>query len=81
MSELREQRWSVLSERGCEAGRLTYADASSLVRTLTDEKIHGLCVITDEAAARLAAQSPSANGGKPKSRPKGKARRRPLKSS
>ena len=82
MSELREQRWSVLSERGREAARLAYADAASLVRTLTGEKVHGLCVITDEAAARLDARAaPSANGGEPKPAAKGRARRRPAKSS
>jgi hypothetical protein len=82
MSELSEQRWSVLSERGREAARLSYADAAALVRTLTGEKVHGLCVITDEAAARLAAQeAPSANGGKPEAGAKRGARRRAVKSS
>jgi hypothetical protein len=75
MSELREQRWSVLSERGREAARLSYADAAALVRTLTGEKVHGLCVITDEAAARLDAPAPSANGGEPEAGAKGKTRR------
>jgi hypothetical protein len=80
MSELREQRWSVLSERGREAARLSYADAAALVRTLTGERVHGLCVITDEAAARLAApEAPPANGGGPKSGAKDKARRRAVK--
>jgi hypothetical protein len=81
MSELTEQRWSVVSERGREAARLSYADAAALVRTLTVEKVHGLCVITDEAGARLDAQDPAANGGKPKAGAKGKARRRAAKSS
>jgi hypothetical protein len=76
MSELNEQRWSVLSERGREAARATYADAATLVRRLTAEKIHGLCVITDEAAERLAAHAASANGGKPKATKKGGARKK-----
>ncbi|MCA1630865.1 MAG: hypothetical protein LC774_11110 [Acidobacteria bacterium] len=81
MSELGEQRWSVLSERGREAARLRYADAAALVRTLTGEKVHGLCVITDEAAARLDAQAPSPNGREPQGSAKGRARRRPVKPS
>ena len=53
MSELNEARWSVLSERGCEAARLDYAAAARLVAQLTRERIYGLSIITDEAAARL----------------------------
>ncbi|MFL6228225.1 MAG: hypothetical protein ACJ741_05565 [Pyrinomonadaceae bacterium] len=83
MSELQEQRWSVLSERGREAARLSYADAASLVRSLTSEKVHGLCVITDEAAGRLPTSAATPNGGKPRAgKPKdGTTRRRPSKSS
>ena len=79
MSELQEQRWSVLSERGREAARLSYVDAAALVRTLTGEKVHGLCVITDEAAARLAAPVSSPNGSKSRAGKKGTARRRASK--
>jgi len=73
MSELNEQRWAVLSERGCEAHGLNYNDAHLLMRALVREKISGLCVITDDAAHRVArtekhrfTQS-QANGSKPKS--------------
>jgi hypothetical protein len=52
MSELTEQRWAVLSERGCEAMGLTYAQAAELMRALMREKISGLSVITDDAARR-----------------------------
>lgn len=52
MGELNEQRWGVLSERGCEAMGLTYAEAAELMRRLKREKISGLCVITDAAAHR-----------------------------
>ena len=76
MSELQEQRWSVMSERGREAGGVTYADASALVRRLTGEKVHGLCVVTDEAAERFAALSKSPNGGKPKAAKKAGARKK-----
>ncbi|HYX42651.1 MAG TPA: hypothetical protein VE821_13180 [Pyrinomonadaceae bacterium] len=53
MSELDEARWSVLSERGCEAAHLSYAAAAQLVAQLTREPVFGLCIITDEAATRL----------------------------
>ena len=53
MSELNETRWSVLSERGCEAAHLPYAAAAQLVAQLKSEPVFGLCIITDEAAARL----------------------------
>jgi hypothetical protein len=53
MSELNETRWSVLSERGCEASRLPYADAARLVAELRRAPVFGLCIVTDEAAARL----------------------------
>ncbi|MCA1567030.1 MAG: hypothetical protein LC803_15545 [Acidobacteria bacterium] len=52
MSELREQRWSVVSERGCEASGVNYEEAAGLVGRLRAEKIHGLCIISDEAARR-----------------------------
>ncbi|MCA1594497.1 MAG: hypothetical protein LC754_18095 [Acidobacteria bacterium] len=59
MSELKEQRWAVMSERGCEATRLPYADAAELVRRLRGEQIRGLCVITETAASHL---SPAKTG-------------------
>jgi hypothetical protein len=54
MSELNEQNWAVLSERGCEAHGLNYNDAHLLLRALMREKISGLCIITDDAAHRVA---------------------------
>ena len=59
MSELREQRWSVVSERGCEASGVNYEEAAALVRRLRGEKIYGLCIISDEAARRF---TPHNNG-------------------
>jgi len=53
MSELREQRWSVLSERGCEASSVNYDEAAQFVRRLRESKVHGLCIISDEAARRV----------------------------
>jgi len=52
VSELTENRWAVLSERGCEATGLTYAEAHDLMRALVGEGVHGLSVITDAAARR-----------------------------
>jgi hypothetical protein len=52
MSELREPRWSVVSERGCEASGVNYEAAAGLVARLRAIKVHGLCIISDEAARR-----------------------------
>lgn len=53
MGELNEKRWAVLSERGCEARGLTYADAAELMRRLVREKVSGVSVITNDAALRV----------------------------
>jgi hypothetical protein len=53
MGELNEQRWAVLSARGCEAMGLTYVEAAELMRRLVREKVSGICVITDDAAHRV----------------------------
>ena len=58
MSELTEQRWAVLSERGCEATGLTYARAAELMRALQRERVPGLSVITDDAARRAEGAQP-----------------------
>ena len=52
MSELREKRWSVVSERGCEASGVNYEEAAGLVNRLRADQVHGLCIISDEAARR-----------------------------
>jgi hypothetical protein len=54
-SELEEGRWSVLSDRGCEASGLTHEEARRLVHRLGGEGRHGLCIVTDEAASRITA--------------------------
>jgi hypothetical protein len=53
MSELNERRWAVLSERGCEEAGLSYAEAAAMVARLRAERLSGLCVITDAAAAHV----------------------------
>jgi len=52
-SELEMNRWSVISERGCEASGLSHEEARRLVHRLGGEGRHGLCIITDEAASRM----------------------------
>ena len=59
MSELGEKRWAVMSERGAEESGLTYADAHELVRRLRAEGLHGLSIITAEAAERIARRKPA----------------------
>ena len=82
MSELDEKRWAVVSERGCEAARLTYGEADALMRRLKGERVHGTCVITSEAAARLAGNAaPSANGRQSAPPKKARAPRRKKTSS
>ena len=66
MSELTEKRWAVISERGAEASSLTYAEARRLVRRLGDEGLHGLSIITAEAANRVRkvkSEPPAVAGG------------------
>ena len=52
-SELESGKWSVISERGCEASSLTHEEARRLVHRLGGEGRHGLCIISDEAASRM----------------------------
>lgn len=54
MNELDQKRWAVKSERGRETSGVTYKEAAQLVQNLSEQKIHGLCIITDKAAQRLA---------------------------
>ncbi|MGZ8845276.1 MAG: hypothetical protein ACXW3C_02320 [Pyrinomonadaceae bacterium] len=58
-SELENERWSVISERGCEASSLTHEEARRLVHRLGGEGRHGLCIMTDEAASRLVTCGPT----------------------
>ncbi|MFS8084973.1 MAG: hypothetical protein ACMG6H_05035 [Acidobacteriota bacterium] len=53
MSELGSAKWTVISDRGCEANGLTHEEARRLVHRLAGEGRHGLCIITDEAASRI----------------------------
>jgi len=53
MNELNQKLWAVKSERGRETSGVTYKAAAQLVQELSKQKIHGLCIITNEAAQRL----------------------------
>ena len=50
MGELMERRWAVISEHGVEATDLIFDEAHALMHRLTNEKVHGLCIVTREAA-------------------------------
>ena len=52
-SELLSERWSVISFDKCEASGLTYTGAMRQMAELERQRIAGLCVVTDGAAARL----------------------------
>ena len=51
--ELREAIWSVVSFDKSEANNLTYAEAEQKMRELLEQKVSGLCIVTDETAARI----------------------------
>ena len=53
LSELRAPVWSVVSFEKCEAGGLTYAEAEQKLSELEAQKVSGLCIVTDEVAARI----------------------------
>jgi len=52
-TDLDENRWSVVSFNGVEAGGLTYDQAARLMDVLGENEIHGLCIITDAAALNI----------------------------
>lgn len=53
-SELAAPVWSVVTFETIAASNLTYEEAAKKLEELKAEKVSGLCVITDEAAARMA---------------------------
>lgn len=52
-SELNEPRWSLVSFDSVAVHGLTYADAKIWMEKLQKQNVSGLCIITDEAAARM----------------------------
>ena len=53
LSELAALSWSVVSFDRCVAKNLTYEQAEEKIRELAEQKVSGLCIITDEAAERI----------------------------
>jgi hypothetical protein len=51
-SELDAPVWSVVSFDCTEAAHLTYPDAIAKMAELDKRRVPGLCIITDDAAAR-----------------------------
>src|SRR5436190_21428476 len=49
-SELDGPRWSVVSFDAHQAGGLSYRQAEALMAELDANRVHGLCIITDDAA-------------------------------
>lgn len=52
-SELELPVWSVVTFDQCAASGLTYAQAAEKLEKLKAEKASGLCIVTDEVAARI----------------------------
>ena len=65
-SDLQNQNWAVLSDRGCEATKLTHEEARRLVHRLEGEGRHGLCIVTAEAGSHVRAveEAAPARGGR-----------------
>lgn len=55
--ELNERRWAVVTFETCAANNLTYDEAAEKLQKLEAKKISGLCIITDDAAQRIADKS------------------------
>jgi hypothetical protein len=53
VDELRQPMWSVISFEKCVYSNLTYDDADRKLRELDAERVSGLCIVTNETAARI----------------------------
>ena len=53
-NELEQAAWSVITFEGVAVSNLTYEEAHQWLDKLSQQKISGLCIVTDEAAARMA---------------------------
>ena len=56
-SELAEPLWAVVSFEKCEAVHLTFAEAAQKLAELDAAGVPGLCLVTDDVAARLTVRS------------------------
>ena len=52
-SELDMPLWSLVSFDACEASGLTYDAAVKLLNEKEAAGVYGLCIVTDQAAARM----------------------------
>ena len=53
MSELESPIWSVISFERVEATGLDYDSAARLLAELESKKVAGLCIVSNDAAARI----------------------------
>ncbi len=51
--ELKEKRWSIVSFEKRVAENLTYAEAAKKLKQFEAKNVSGLCLVTNEAAARI----------------------------
>ena len=52
-NELEQPRWAVISFERREGAALTYPQAVQMLKELDSQKVTGLAIVTDEAAARI----------------------------
>lgn len=52
-TELEQATWSVITFEGVAVSNLTYQEARQWLDKLNEQKISGLCIVTDEAAVRM----------------------------
>ena len=52
-SDFTNNLWSVVTFEECAASGLTYPEAMAKMAELRTENVSGLCIVTDEAAARI----------------------------
>lgn len=53
-NELLQPVWAVVSFERCEASGLTYSEALQKIGELESRSVAGLCIVTIDAAARIA---------------------------
>ncbi len=56
-SELNESRWSIVTFAGVAARGLAHAEALKYLENLDKQNVSGLCIVTDEAAARISKEN------------------------
>lgn len=52
-NELESPLWSVVSFEAVAISGLSYSEAVKWMENLRQQKVSGLCIVTDEAAARI----------------------------